>query len=291
VIEAFHIVHSEMPSALWTLKYALKHLGNDNGTSLEPGNTGAGPSSTDTPDCEFVMTRIDALRRLSKGTDLGLPSWTITWFEVDLGPRVGFGFFSEVFRGTWRKHTVAIKVLDKTAPRKTFLREMEIWKSLHHPNVLKLLARPARAVCKYYSQGNLVNYLNGSSKSDAAKNDAVKMIYEISKSSMVYLHKRGVLHGDLKAANILVDDDMSCVISDFSQREMKSEVYRLTRTPRPRGTLRWQAPELMEGTQTLKPAMDVYAFAICCWEILDMGALPWPLSGDSTIRHLVLKKK
>jgi hypothetical protein len=34
--------------------------------------------------------------------------------------------------------------------------------------------------------------------------------------------------------------------------------------------------------------MDVYAFAICCWEILNIGALPWPLSDNSTVRHLVL---
>jgi hypothetical protein len=37
-----------------------------------------------------------------------------------------------------------------------------------------------------------------------------------------------------QAANILVDDDMRCVISDFGQSEMKSEVYRISRTPVPR---------------------------------------------------------
>ena len=35
----------------------------------------------------------------------------------------------------------------------------------------------------------------------------------------------------VQAANILVDDDTSCVISDFGQSEMKSEVYRITCTP------------------------------------------------------------
>ena len=44
----------------------------------------------------------------------------------------------------------------------------------------------------------------------------------------------------------------------------------------------------MEGAQILRPEMDVYAFAICCWEIVNMGALPWPLTDDSTVRHLVL---
>jgi serine/threonine protein kinase len=76
------------------------------------------------------------------------------------------------------------------------------------------------------------------------------MIHQISKG-MAYLHREGVLHGDLKvqvprpwlilpklmyiqAANVLVDDDTRCVISDFGQSEMKSEVYRISHAPLPR---------------------------------------------------------
>ena len=109
-----------------------------------------------------------------------------------------------------------------------------------------------KQVCKYYPQGNLIKYLKGLSDVDAARIDAAKMIHEISKG-MAYLHEQGVLHGDLKvripaikayplvrqmtpaqAANVLVDDDTSCVIADFGQSEMKSEVYRITRVSQPR---------------------------------------------------------
>jgi hypothetical protein len=34
--------------------------------------------------------------------------------------------------------------------------------------------------------------------------------------------------------------------------------------------------------------MDVYAFAVCCIEILSMGRMPWPLPDDEAVRHLVL---
>jgi hypothetical protein len=45
----------------------------------------------------------------------------------------------------------------------------------------------------------------------------------------------------------------------------------------------------MEGAaQMLTLEMDVYAFAICCWEILKMGALPYTPMDDDTVRHLVL---
>ena len=54
-----------------------------------------------------------------------------------------------------------------------------------------------KQVSKYYPRGSLVKYLQGLSNVDAARVDALKMIHEISEG-MGYLHKQGVLHGDLK---------------------------------------------------------------------------------------------
>ncbi|ESK86494.1 hypothetical protein Moror_9860 [Moniliophthora roreri MCA 2997] len=120
--------------------------------------------------------------------------------------------------------------------------------------------------------------------------DLLRFMHEIAKG-MEYLHGNGVLHGDLKAANVLVDDRIHCVISDFGQSEMKSEAYRISGTPVPHGTLRWQAPELMDGRSQsqLTVEMDVYAFAITCIEVLSMGRMPWPLVDDDAVRHFVLK--
>ena len=160
MIEVFQIARSEMPEAIKTLERALEcpvkdgqlnakdstaalltfqeKAGEGISPSLDPCNIGTSHSSANTLDREFIMTGINALRRLSQGRDLGLPSWTITQFEVDLEEKVGIGFFSDVYRGTWRKHTVAVKKLAETTPRKLFLREVNIWKSLYHPNVLEL---------------------------------------------------------------------------------------------------------------------------------------------------------
>ena len=159
MIDVFQIARNEMPEAIKTLERALKRVDQErqrgveesttalppsqearkgNDSSLDPGNTTASHNGADTLDRRFIVTGIDALRRLSKGTDLGLPSWTITRFEVEIEAKVGLGFFSDVYRGKWREHTVAVKVLAETTPRKIFLREVEIWKSLYHPNVLEL---------------------------------------------------------------------------------------------------------------------------------------------------------
>jgi abelson tyrosine-protein kinase 1 len=54
-----------------------------------------------------------------------------------------------------------------------------------------------KQVSQYHPRGNLVKYLQGLSDADAASVNALKMIHEIS-NGMAYLHKQGVLHGDLK---------------------------------------------------------------------------------------------
>ena len=101
MIEVLQIARSELPEALKTLQRALERVVEDTVLEAEGSHTElmsspqqdrpkAGPStdsgidgveirhSADTLDREFIETGIDALRRLSSGAELGLPSWTIT---------------------------------------------------------------------------------------------------------------------------------------------------------------------------------------------------------------------
>ena len=80
--------------------------------------------------------------------------------------KIGVGFFSDVYKGKWRGRTVAIKVLAETTPRKLFLNEAEIWKSLHHPHVLELYGASSTTsdppwffVSPYAKHGSLPEYL------------------------------------------------------------------------------------------------------------------------------------
>jgi len=222
-------------------------------------------------------------------------------YEVDREEKIGIGFFSDVFKGSWRGHAVAIKVLAESTPRKLFVREIGIWKTLRHPNVLKLYGASSATgdppwffVSPYLKNGSLVEYLKriehderpaglglntgiptaplrspglrtvslptpwssrlgsvglssssneGSSTSNSSTSregthvqrewNLFRFMYEIAKG-MEYLHSNGVLHGDLKAANVLVDNKFRCVISDFGLSEMKSEAYRISGTAPPR---------------------------------------------------------
>jgi Protein tyrosine and serine/threonine kinase len=87
-------------------------------------------------------------------------------YEVDREKVIGIGFFSDVYRGTWRGRTVAIKVLAESTPRDLFTHEMAIWAKLRHSHVLKLYGASSAAgdppwffVMPYEKNGNLVQYL------------------------------------------------------------------------------------------------------------------------------------
>ncbi|KAJ3848775.1 hypothetical protein EV368DRAFT_48649 [Lentinula lateritia] len=275
----------------------------------------------DTLDKEFIESGIDALRRMSRSAvDPArlLPSWTITRYEIDREEKIGVGFFSDVYKGTWpspplsfyspySSRVVAIKVLAETTPRSLFLRETAIWKKLSHPNVLELYGASSASgdppwffVSPYMRNGYVRT--SGSRVENVPKEwDLLRFMHEIAKG-MEYLHGQGVLHGDLKASfiqdygrinplnasNVLVDDNIHCVISDFGQSEMRSEAYRISGTALPHGTLRWQAPEIFAGSSQLTVEMDVYAFAVCCTEVLSLGRMPWPLYDDNQVQNHIM---
>ena len=130
-------------------------------------------------------------------------------YEVDLDEKIGkigIGYFSSVYKGTWRKRTVAIKILASTTPRKLFKREIRIWKKLSHPNVIELYGASSASgdppwffVCPYYKNGSLVTWLKAMKNADDV--DMLRSLHQIAKG-MEYLHKKEVLHGDLKVRSV-----------------------------------------------------------------------------------------
>ncbi|KAG6864029.1 hypothetical protein C0991_000967 [Blastosporella zonata] len=238
-----------------------------------------------------------------------LPNWTITRFEIELGDMIGRGFFSAVYKGKWGTHVVAIKVLEVHTSKESFVNEVDVWKRLSHPNVLELYGAssaegsfPWFLVSPLMTHGNVADHLkrihwesqrhkesgDESSGAGSQKVDHLRMMHDIAEG-MRYLHHEGIYHGDLKAANTLVADDLRCVVSDFGQSKWMSQVHQ--KNPLPNHALRWQAPELMGGYSLLTKKIDIYAFAMCCVEILTMGSLPWPNMNDDDVRQHVLDEE
>ncbi|KAJ7496391.1 hypothetical protein FB451DRAFT_1549555 [Mycena latifolia] len=94
------------------------------------------------PEQKFYSHTLQYLTTMS-GQQVKLEDWMIASFDVEYGTEIGVGGFGKVYRGTWSRTDVAIKVLHTVAgvtPSLALLRkEIDIWLTLRHPNILQFL--------------------------------------------------------------------------------------------------------------------------------------------------------
>ncbi|CAE6434342.1 unnamed protein product [Rhizoctonia solani] len=133
-------------------------------------------------------------------------------------------------------------------------RELYCWSRMDHPNihrlqgVIMLRGQYLGMVSEWMDNGNLHEYIR--KHPDA---DRFKLCVDIA-SGLEYMHSTNTVHGDLKAANVLVSSDGVAKLSDFDfsvMSEMTSLGFSESSNLRT-GSLRWMAPELLlvEETRT-----------------------------------------
>ncbi|CUA75823.1 putative WD repeat-containing protein alr2800 [Nostoc sp, PCC 7120] [Rhizoctonia solani] len=158
-------------------------------------------------------------------------------------------------------------------------RELYCWSRMDHPNihrlqgVIMLRGQYLGMVSEWMDNGNLHEYIR--KHPDA---DRFKLCVDIA-LGLEYMHSINTVHGDLKAANILVSSNGVAKLSDFDfsvMSEMTSLVFSESSNLRT-GSLRWMAPELLlvEETRTRTTESDVYALGMTMLEILT-GDVPYP---------------
>lgn len=94
-------------------------------------------------------------------------------------------------------------------------------------------------------------------------------------SGLAYLHARNILHRDIKAANILVEVDGVCKISDFglSKKNDYDEVYDQNSRMSLRGSIYWMAPEVVKN-EPYSAKVDIWSLGCTVLEMLT-GERPW----------------
>ncbi|KAI9143046.1 kinase-like domain-containing protein [Paraphysoderma sedebokerense] len=236
-----------------------------------------------------MQTVLSNLGRISNGNTPKVHPWTITSWEIEIGEPIAQGGYGEVCIGTWMGHTkVAVKRLlsrlDTEKSTKEFIKEVEIWHRLKHPYILQLFGACSTAdkpfmVCPFMSNGHMLQYL------EKHPSEGTRLLYETSQG-MQYLHNTNIIHGDLKAVNILVDDSGHAKITDFGFAVVKATHYSKSSSSKVvAGTLRWSAPECLKGD---KPSFqsDVYAFGITAFEVGSGGSIPFDHLADAGFREV-----
>lgn len=200
---------------------------------------------------------------------------------------IGRGGMSVVFRA---KHArlgmpVALKVLapelssDDTF-RERFLREAQIAAGIDHPNVipihdLGLHENSLYIVMRYVAGGDLKALLADSGPLEVER--ALTLLRPVA-LALDTAHAHGLVHRDVKPANILIQRSTSgeiehVYLTDFGIAKSASFSGALTRAGASIGTVGYMAPEQLEGRE-VSAQTDVYALAVTLYECLT-GRIPF----------------
>ncbi|KAF8145106.1 kinase-like domain-containing protein [Mycena galopus ATCC 62051] len=221
-----------------------------------------------------------ALLRLCRSSGLHPRCFTLIGLKK-VGQQVAAGGFGDIWKGLVQRQSVCVKVMrlfrdtDIQSLLKEFGREALIWRQLCHPNLLPFLGiyyldSRLCLVSPWMENGNVMEFLR-----NQANINRLSLILDVA-LGLEYLSHRNVVHGDLKAINILVTPSRRACIADFGLAHIANTMtLRFTHSTgnAPGGTGRYLAPELFTGSPS-HLGSDVYAFASTCYEILT-GRVPF----------------
>ncbi|KAH7474256.1 Serine/threonine-protein kinase TNNI3K [Phytophthora ramorum] len=202
-----------------------------------------------------------------------LSSYSISPFEIELVRYSLNGNIGGDFRVKWLDADAVVKLFVPEASHVAFEDEVRLWQQLRHPNVTKMYgacdAGPHLKlfVCEYASNGSLLEHINLSSEE---KPIIWKYLHEAA-LGLEYLHERGIVHGDLRCSTVLIGSDGLTKLANFGLSGSSKRPNLASSSVV--GSMRWQAPEVLEGKQPSCES-DVYSLGMCILEAAT-GKLPW----------------
>lgn len=243
--------------------------------------------------------------------------------DYALGPPIGFGSSSIVYHATYHPKSsqdwpipCALKVLDldrlPQGSLRLLQRETQLMSLSKHPNVLRVRG----SWLDGHKLHIALRLMNAGSAADVMQyawpggmeEEVVRCILKQALEGLNYLHINGFIHRDVKAANLLIDDDGTVLLGDLGvaaplNDEDHTHVHENAKPSRivlfdkdvnvaPRrsrvgkrrsfvGTPCWMAPELISGIQYDSSA-DIWSFGITALE-LAQGRAPRSRESSRTV--------
>ncbi|KAH8833416.1 kinase-like domain-containing protein, partial [Flagelloscypha sp. PMI_526] len=199
----------------------------------------------------------------------------------------------DVYKASWHGTSICVKRLriyldpesGSAGARKD--KEALIWKQLRHPNILPFLGISSTCfphqmslISPYMANGDIMSYLETVSGTNAPTyTQRLGWLLGVARG-MQYIHSMSLYHGDIKGANILIDDNDVARLADLG---ISSVAWSATETlgwetstaGGFKGSLRWMSPEVvMNSSPARTTARDVYAFGSTILEVVS-GCSPW----------------
>jgi hypothetical protein len=185
-----------------------------------------------------------------------------------LGRRLGSGGMASVWlaRDEQLGRDVAVKIVsdvlaDDRSYLERFRREARVSAGFSHPNLVRVFDFSATGerpylVMEYVAGGTLGDRIDAG---EAGAMDVERLGIELL-GALDHIHSAGVVHRDVKPANVLIGADGRARLTDFGIAQPE-DATKLTGTGQVMGTLRYLAPEVLEG-KPATPTSDLYSCGV-----------------------------
>jgi serine/threonine protein kinase len=179
-----------------------------------------------------------------------------------LGEPIGRGNYADVYEARLNGREVAVKYLHRNF-NKELMHEADIMARCKHSNILGIYG-----VCREVGHSVLVlEYMSKGSLYAVLQNKKEQLSLPIRETialdivnGLNYLHKKNILHCDLKSSNILLTSSYFAKICDFGTS--RNEGIKSNKL----GSIRWLAPEVVKENELTKSS-DIYSCGMVLWEI------------------------
>jgi hypothetical protein len=202
-----------------------------------------------------------------------------TFGEYRVLEALGRGGMASVHKAERHGEFVALKrplpaFIDEPEFLQRFAREADIGRTLHHPNIVRILDRGTVDNTPYFTMELVVgDTLSAHVRRTGALTpvDAVRVVAQIAEA-LDYAHLKGVVHRDLKPSNVMIRRDGMVKVMDYGIARAR-RFEGLTLTGHFLGTPEYVAPETVEGKGT-DARSDLYALGVIFYELL-VGRRPF----------------
>jgi serine/threonine protein kinase len=214
--------------------------------------------------------------------------------RYELQELLGRGGMGAVFLATDRKleRPVAIKVLPPELSHdanvvERFEREARTAAKLDHPNIIPIYSVESHGEFHYF----VMKFVTGKSLESVVDVgtppvDLTRRILWESACALGHAHQRGIVHRDVKPANIMIDEGGRTILTDFGiSKAVEAATNQLTATGQVVGTPHYMSPEQSKGGQ-VDGRSDQYSLAVVGFRMLT-GRLPFQ---EDSIQAVLYKK-
>ncbi|WP_254514029.1 serine/threonine-protein kinase [Anatilimnocola floriformis] len=204
--------------------------------------------------------------------------------QLEILELLGKGGMGAVYKARQRglDRLVAIKILppeigNDPAFAERFAREARALGKLNHPHIVAVYDFGQVDGLYYF----LMEYVDGANLRQAihsgglTSKDALSIVSQVC-DALQFAHDEGVVHRDIKPENILIDKRGRVKIADFGLAKLLGQDQadqNLTHTHQVMGTLRYMAPEQMQGSKEVDHRADIFSLGVVFYELLT-GELP-----------------